>query len=343
MMRLRSSRILPSLFIALPVAALSLWAATRSTADNEPQPVIAQVRPTVVSRPQYNINATIDYDLLTFKSTGDIKIPVSPGDALGDVVFFIYANASGGADDRHKNIAVDSVALAGKPVPFTLKGAVLRVKLAEEKRSDFTLKIAWHGVVPRSPAGSGGLMDMMGGLGGDLGGLLGGLGGAAGGEQKSKTVDYGLYTYGNGVLSLGSFWYPSLAVRKDGKWIDDAPEGLGDVGYAEMSDFEVKLDVPTSVKVAAPGWVRQSFLAKAIPNPNGGRLEYDVSKNRTVFLKAENVRDFAVLMSEDYLIKNKQIKIGDRTVTVEAYTTKKNAAKADKAIDIAARAIEIFT
>ena len=325
-MRARSLRFLPSLFLVLLVAASSFWIASRSTAENEAPQVAAPVRPAVANRPQYRIDATIDYDLLTFKSTGDIKIPVAAGDALKDVVFFIYANASGvgGDDDKHRNIAVDSVTLNDKPVPFTLEQAVLKVKLTEEKRADFTLEIAWHGVVPRSPTGSGGLMDMMGGLGGDIGGLLGG---AAGGEQaKPKNVDYGLYTYGNGVLSLGSFWYPSLAVRKNGKWIDDAPEGLGDVGYAEMSDFSVIFKVPNNVVIATTGHEAPNLFAD-------GRRSYT----------ADNVRDFAVLMSENYSVKSKEIKLGAKPVIIHAYTTKQDAAKADKAIDIAARAIEIFS
>jgi hypothetical protein len=45
--------------------------------------------------------------------------------------FFIFANAGGvgGDDDRRKNIVVDRVSLNGQVVPFTLKNAVLRVKL----------------------------------------------------------------------------------------------------------------------------------------------------------------------------------------------------------------------
>jgi hypothetical protein len=330
-MRSRSIRFLPPLCVVIFVAALSLWASTRSTAEDEPQPLAAPVHQTPSSRPQYNLNATIDYELLTFKSTGNIMVPVAAGDSLRDVVFFIYANASGvgGDDDKHKNIAVDSVTLDGKTVPFTLEGAVLRVKLAQEKKSNFTLKIDWHGVVPRSPAGSGGIADMMGGLGGDIGGLLGGLGGAAGGAQaKPKNVDYGLYTYGNGVLSLGSFWYPSLAVRKNGKWIDDPPEGLGDVGYTEMSDFLVHISMPENVKVAAPGKLTISTLS------NRGREDY---------FAANNVRDFAVLMSEDFEIKTKKIEVAGKSINIQAFTTKKNAAKADKAIDIAAHAIEGFS
>jgi aminopeptidase N len=58
--------------------------------------------------------------------------------------------------------------------------------------------------------------------------------------------------------------------------------------------------------------------------------------------RAHNVRDFAVLMSEDYVVKSKPFTVGAKSVTVESYTTKANAAKADKAIDIAGRSLQIF-
>jgi hypothetical protein len=284
-----------------------------------------------VTRPQYRIYAAIDYELLTLKSTADVTVPVDTGDSLSDVVFFIFANAGGvgGDDARRKNIVVDRVAMDGKSVPFTLKGAVLRVKLPQPTSTQFTLKIDYHGIVPRSAPGSGGLSDMMGALGTDVSGLLGGMmGGTATPQtpQKAQNTDYGLYTYGNGILSLGSFWYPSLAVRQNRKWVDEAPQGLGDVAYSEMSDFDVTFDVPASVAIAA------TTTHASDPSTQSSRS-----------FSARNVRDFAVMMSEDFTYKAKNFPIDGRSVSVQAYTTPRNAGKADKAIDIAGRALQIFS
>jgi hypothetical protein len=276
-------------------------------------------------RPHYRLKANIDWELLTFKATGDITVPVRAGDSMRDVVFFIFANAGGvgGTDASKKNIAVDNVTLGGTKVLWKLDGPLLRVQLPQAQSETFTLNIAWHGVVPRSPAGGGTIIDMLSGSGGgDLGGLLGGLGGGAQ-QEKPKNVDYGLYTYGNGILSLGSFWYPSLAVRQDGKWIDEKPEGLGDVAYAEMSDYQVQLDVPTNVRIAAPG----------ATNAN--------SASRT--FNARNIRDFAVLMSDQFVVKSKRIDVAGQPVVLESFTTQKNAAKADKALDIAEKSLQIFS
>jgi hypothetical protein len=309
---------------ALISAATANGAAADATAANA-------TAANATTRPLYRINAAIDYELLTLKNTADITVPVDAGDALSDVVFFIFANAGGvgGDDERRKNIVVDGVSMNGQSVPFTLNNAVLRVKLAQAMSTRFTLRVDYHGVVPRSAPGSGGLDDMMGALGTDISGLLGGgLGGATPTQTpaKPKNTDYGLYTYGNGILSLGSFWYPSLAVRQNGKWVDEAPQGLGDVAYAQMSDFDVRFSVPATVSIATTSTQPVS----------------SATQTARVF-SARNVRDFAVLMSEDFSIKSKNFPVGGRNVTVQAYTTPQNAAKADKAIDIAGHALQIFS
>lgn len=81
-------------------------------------------------RPSYQIDAMIDYDLLTFKGSALVTVPASAGDSLSDVAFFLYANAAGIVDDeRRKYIVVDHVLLHDEAVPFTLKGAILHVSL----------------------------------------------------------------------------------------------------------------------------------------------------------------------------------------------------------------------
>ena len=318
-----------SLRVGLIFVAVSpvFYVAVRGVAQNEAFvpgfAVAAAANPVVAAaRPHYSLYANIDYELLTLRATAEITVPVAPGDEMRDVAFFIYANAGGvgGDDARRKNIAVDSVTLDGARVPFTLSAAVLRVTLPQARRAPFTLKIASHGVVPRAPAGAGGLADMMGGLG-SLGGSLG----VEGETKKPENIDYGLYAYGNGVLSLGSFWYPQLAIRQNGRWIDEAPEGLGDVAYAEMSDYDVVLDVPQNVIVAATG--------------DEAPLDYKTLPGRKPeAFHAANARDFAVLMSEDFVVKSKTFDVGGKPVRVAAYTLKKDASRSDKAIDQAGHA-----
>jgi hypothetical protein len=315
-----------AIIAALGITSLQL----RAQNALPPELPAQQAARSTISRPRYALRADIDMKLLTFTGSANIQIPVATGDAMNDAVFFIFANAGGvgGDDARVQNIAVSSVRMNGIEVPFTLEGAVLRARLPQPQRNSFALDIAFHGVVPRAPQGAGGLAEMMGGI--DLGGLFGGAPGGA--KPKPKNIDYGLYSYGDGVLSLGSFWYPTLAVRKAGKWIDEAPEGLGDVAYAESSDYSAVIIAPQNMKIAATG-TDTSALYDA-PSPGADKRAWLFTANR--------VRDFSVAISEDFVTKSKTFEVGGKPVTVESFTTKAHAAKGDAAIAIAGRALQIY-
>ena len=261
-----------------------------------------------VQRVFYKIDAAVDYDLLTLKGSAEVNIPNNAREVLRDAVFFLYANSSGlVSDERRKHIVVDGVWLGREAIPFSLDGAILRVTLNTPQNHSFILRIEYHGIVPRSAGGGIGLS--FGGLGGMIGNITG--------NPASGNSDYGLYCYSDGILSLGSFWYPQLAVRKNGQWVDEAPKGLGDVAYAEASDFDVGLTVPANVKVETSG--EASGAGRYI---------------------ASNVRDFAVLMSEDFVCNSKSVEASGKSVTIEACATRKNAARLDSTLNVAAQALQ---
>ncbi len=279
-------------------------------------------------RPVYHIDATIDYDLLTLKGSALITVPAAAGDPLADASFFLYANASGILDDeRRKYIVVDGVRLGETALPFDLNGAVLRVSLDKPQATPFSLRIDYHGVVPRGTKGTG---DPFESLSGESLGMLGRRLGSTGGKARRENSDFGLYSYSDGVLSLGAFWYPQLAVRQQGKWVDEEPKGLGDVAYTEASDFDVALTFPAGVKAVTSGTA--AVPAQALPN--------GLQKIR---FTAREVRDFAVLMSEDYVEKSKSIDAAGRGVTVEAYATRKNESRLDSMTDMASHALQIYS
>lgn len=301
-------------FLLFPTLLSAGWLAYQAGLDAARAQGAAAVNG--VSRPQYRISTAIDYDLLTLRSTARVTVPVSANDPLADASFFLFANAGGvgGDDARRKNLVVDGVSLGGNPVPWKLNGAVLHVNLPAPQAAAFTLEIKYHGVVPRS---AGGGDDMMGAMGADISSLLG-MGGNQ--TEKPKNTDYGLYTYANGILSLGSFWYPQLAVRENGKWADAQPEGLGDVAYAEKSDYEVSFQgLPDNVTVVSPG--REN--------------------NRVI--RANDVREFAVLMSEDFVSRTKLVPIGARNVQVTSYASRKNASKLNQTLDVTEKALQIYS
>ncbi len=290
-----------------------------------PAPIVAPVVALQnIARPQYKITLSVDYAALTLKTETQITAPVAANDAMKDVSFFLYANADGvgGATVNNPNIVVASVTMNGAPVKFQLNGAVLKVQLPQAQTSAFTLNIKTHGHVPRAPAGSEGLGGMLSGI--DLGSLLGGASSTGNAPAKPKNTDYGLYTFGDNILSLGAFWYPTLAVRRNGQWIDAAPEGLGDVAYAEMSDYDVTIQTGKNVVIAAPDvrWV-------------------SASANTSIHV-TETTRDFPIMLSDQYKTKSKTFDVAGKQVEVEAFTTRANAAKTDQAIDIAGHALQIY-
>ncbi len=283
---------------------------------------LAQTRAPQISRPLYDLRADLDAELLTLAATAKVTVPASGADPLKDAVFFMYANADGvgGAGANRKNLKVESVAVDGAPVKWTLNGAVLRVNLPAPATQAFEVAVNYRGIVPRSDGRDD---DMMGGLmSADISGMLG-LPGAEKTAPKEANTDYGLYTASRNIVSLGSFWYPQLAVRQSGKWADDAPAGLGDVAFSEKSDYRVSLGVPANYTVAAPGSVMRGA---------GGRVS----------IVADNVRELAVLMSADYLTKSKMFDVGGKPVKVEGFARRESAAKLNQSIEVAGRALQIY-
>ena len=285
-----------------------------------------RLRAPQITRPQYDLSADIDADLLTFNATANITVPAMNA-TLNDAVFFLYANADGvgGAGADRKNLKVESVSVDGAPAQWNLNGAVLRVHLLAPRSDAFVVKVNYKGIVPRSDGKDD---DLMGGLmGTDISGLLGGLTGAQPSETapkpKADNTDYGLYIAGRGIVSLGAFWYPQLAVYQNGKWADDAPAGLGDVAFSEKSDYRVSLGVPQNMIVAAPGDVSHGA---------DGRTQ----------IVANDVRECAVLMSPDYVSKSKVFDVAGKPVKVEALARRESAAKIDQTLDVAGHALQIY-
>ncbi len=316
------NRLRPLIIVLGAGALISGAGALRYSLAQPENAAVARNRALQISRPLYDLRADLDADLLTFNATANVTIPAL-GEPLNDAVFFLYANADGvgGAGANRKNLKVESVSVDGAPAKWTLNGAVLRVQLPAPKSQRFDVAVNYKGVVPRSDGKDD---DMMGGLmGADISGMLGLPGAETAPKAKADNTDYGLYTASRNIVSLGAFWYPQLAVRQNGKWADDAPAGLGDVAFSEKSDYRVSLGVPKNYVVAAPGNISRGADGRAL-------------------IRADNVRELAVLMSANYLAKSKTFDVGGKAVVVEGFARRESAAKLDQSIDVAGRALQIY-
>ena len=272
-------------------------------------------------RPRYDLALKMDWELLTLSATAKIDVPASNADPLADASFFLYANADGvgGASKTQRNLIVDGVLVNGQSAAWTLDGPVLKVKFAAPQSQTVRVEVRYHGLVPRSAAESG----MAGLMGTDVSGLLGMGGATKGATEKAKNTDYGLYTATPQIVSLGSFWSPTLAVRQGGHWADAPPSGLGDVAYAQKSDYHVSLDAPPAWTIVGPGQVTRQ----------GSRVE----------IAADDVRDCAILASREFVAHSKTVQIGQKSVVISAYGLKEHAARLAEATEIAASALQIYS
>jgi hypothetical protein len=139
-----------------------------------------------------------------------------------------------------------------------------------------------------------------------------------------QTVDlnYGVQAYYDDVLALAHA-YPMIAVYDDEGWNAEIPPQSGDVTYADMSFFTVTVDAPKDVTLVGSG--------REIGRENNGNRQ-------TVRYEAGPVRDFYLAGSPDYEVFTKKA----NEVILRFYTRNYLKKGAESALDVAARAIEIY-
>ncbi len=139
----------------------------------------------------------------------------------------------------------------------------------------------------------------------------------------SVDLNFGVQAFFDNVLALAHA-YPMIAVYDDEGWNAEIPPQSGDVTYADMSFFIVKVDAPKIVNLVSSG--REINRAE-----NGSR--------QTVMIEAGPVRDFYLAASSDYEAFTKE----SNGITYRFYTrsTLKNGAEA--ALDDAVKAVEDYS
>jgi hypothetical protein len=140
-----------------------------------------------------------------------------------------------------------------------------------------------------------------------------------------QTVDlnYGVQAYYDNVLALAHA-YPMIAVYDDEGWNAEIPPQSGDVTYADMSFFIVTVEAPKGVTLVGSG-------REVNRQDNGNR--------QTVKYEAGPVRDFYLAASPEYEVFTKEA----NGVRLRFYTRDYLQAGAESALDVAARAIKIYS
>jgi hypothetical protein len=110
-------------------------------------------------------------------------------------------------------------------------------------------------------------------------------------------------SYDEHAIWLGN-WLPVLAVHDEGGWHLDPYVPMGDPFYSETADYRLQVTLPPGYQLASTGIDHQ---ASSTQTPDG--------KRRSFFLRADNVRDFAlVVLDETYrLMETKSNETAVRT------------------------------
>ncbi len=148
---------------------------------------------------------------------------------------------------------------------------------------------------------------------------------------QEETVIYFEYTvqlpnavgrmgYGDDTININN-WYPILAVYDAAGWNLDPYYPIGDPFYSNIASYDVKLVIPENFQMASTG-----DLVK----------EQQRRGKKTYQLRAENVRDFSIVLSEHFVEAEGQVD----GIEVRSYTL--DEVKKEEALQYGMDAVAIF-
>lgn len=210
----------------------------------------AKGQPTGTERPYYRLEATYSDTSQTVRGHMKVRLPDQRQQAWKEVFFHLYPNAfkdwKWGEETKPEKpgyLKVSAVKVDGEPVSAEEKGTLLRVNLERPLQKGETAEVE---------------MDY---------------------ELKLPKGGTRLNTYGN--TAFLAQWYPMLAVHDAEGWHTDPYTTTGDPFFSQVSDFEVKFQLPEGYQIISS--------AQDPEKPAS-----------TVTLRQACVRDFATMITKDY-------------------------------------------
>jgi aminopeptidase N len=140
---------------------------------------------------------------------------------------------------------------------------------------------------------------------------------------QSVELNYGVLAYADNVLALAHA-YPMICVYDDEGWNSEIPPQDGDVTYGETSFYIVKISAPKDLTLVATG--------SEIHRDEAGQTQ-------TVYVASGPARDFYLVASSEY----QEISETFGDVTIRSYAPAGLAGGAEMALDVAAKAIDVFS
>lgn len=129
--------------------------------------------------------------------------------------------------------------------------------------------------------------------------------------------------YGENTINLANF-YPIACVYENGEGFkQDLYHSNGDPFYSDIATYDVKITYPSNLEIASCGQIEKSY-------EQGGET--------TSIIKAEKMRDFALVFSEKFDCLTK--KFGSSLISFYGYKNDDNLASC---LDVAFKAVEFFS
>ena len=140
---------------------------------------------------------------------------------------------------------------------------------------------------------------------------------------QSVELNYGVLAYFDEVLTLAHA-YPMIAVYDNEGWNAEIPPQSGDVTYADVSFFIVKITAPKDLTLVTSGQRISSDEAEQV---------------QTLSVASGPARDFYLVASPNY----EEVSQTFGEVTIHSYAPTEFKKGAQMALDVASRAIEDFS
>lgn len=262
----------------------------------------------------YEIDIEIDLDFKTFGGTEKIRYTNTESVPLQEIYLHIYPNSDAIiADPEENNVIVENVRVNDNVVQYSNESSILEIKLSSSLKPGQKVEILldFKGQIPRINRPTDAILSQT------LKQLIDILG--AGGKASGN---YGIYSYGNHIFSLG-LWYPIVSAHDTRGWDIAKASGIGDVSYYDVSNYLVRITGPQNAVVVTTGVKTGSTTRNGLTTTN---------------YEAEAVRDFAIQISEDYSSLSDQVE----NVRVNSYFLATDSLAGRKALRYAIQALQVF-
>jgi len=128
------------------------------------------------------------------------------------------------------------------------------------------------------------------------------------------------------VMMLGTT-YPLLAAREGDEWLRKVEPSVGDIVLADVADYAVEIEAPSSISLFTSGELRQPSLT-GDANPSASRT-----------FTGENLRDFAIIAGPT--LRSEERRVGD--VTVRSVFVPEQEGVARRVLNIAAESQRVYS